>query len=214
MRKSRSKIALLPEAMRIAINRKLRDGWQYATIVKWLFAERAKQDVPDLHLKAGERYERVWTQRSATMKRAEMYCSRNLSGWYNSHYREWVREQAKQDSSVRLVDRMEELSQAAVAKGQPGSTEGGNLIIRSLLIEAIQSVCRGDNNPAHIARLANAWARMCQAGTTVESLKLRSQDAVDLALRAMYDEIKDNPAAIEQFNKLHELVTGAAEPSS
>lgn len=214
MRKPTGNIAMLPEAVRAQINRKMRDGWQYHTIKDWLFAERAEQDIPDLKLKAGEPYALVWTRATKQERTAHGTCTVALTKWYKNHYPEWVKEEAESDSRVRLVERVEQLSQAASKEGRDGATEGGNLIIRSLLMEAITEVCKGGGEPADIARLANAWARTNQAGTEFAKLKLRTQDSTDVGLQALYEDVKDNPEALALFNQFRDIVKSATPQNS
>jgi len=208
------KMARLPFDLRSEINVKLRDGWRLTTIVDWLFGQRVDRDVPDLNLKAGEPCSLAWTRTSTDEATARTTCRFALSRWLSSGYVDWLREEAETDKRVRLVEHVEKLSQAASQKGEPDSSVGGTLIIRSLLMEAIQEVCTGDNDPAEIARLANAWARMNQTGTEVEKLKLRSQEVIEVGLQALYDEMKDNPDAIAQFQKLREIMKRPAKRTS
>ena len=48
----------------------------------------------------------------------------------------------------------------------------------------------------------------------VEKLKLRSEDAIDIGLKALQEEMKANPRALEQFNKLREIIKRPAKPSA
>lgn len=209
-----SKLARLPFEIQTEINLKLRDGWKLVTVVEWLFRQRVDREVPDLNLKPGDPCSLVWTRATKDESMARACCDRALSRWLGGPYLDWLKEQAEGDIRVRLVEHVEKLSVAAGKKGEPGSSAGGNLIVRSLLMEAIHAVCTGKNDPADIALLANAWARMNQVGTEVEKLKLRSEDAIDIGLKALQEEMKANPRALEQFNKLREIVKRPAKPSA
>lgn len=205
MNRPRSKIAMLPEDVRAQINRKVRDGWKYGTIRDWLFAQRAEQDIPDLGLKTGDCYALAWA-RDAKDERVNRYaCIGALSYWYKHHYSGWLAEELSRDRALRVVEESERLSSLASDKSEPGSNVGGNLIIRSLLMEAIRALCEDkETDPTHLARLANAWARMSDMGT-------RGQEALDAGLLTLRDEIKDNPKALEQFNKLYSTLKTRAE---
>jgi hypothetical protein len=203
--RARSKIAMLPEDVRAQINRKIRDGWKYGTIRDWLFLQHTEQDIPDLGLKAGECFALAWT-RDAKDERANRHsCISALSYWFKHRYPGWLAEQLSRDRALRVVEESERLSSLAGDKSEPGSNVGGNLIIRSLLLEAIRAHCEDkEADPAHLARLANAWARMNDSG-------IRGQEALDAGLQQLRDEIKDNPKALEQFNKLYGTLKGRTE---
>lgn len=209
-----SKISMLPEGVRTEINRRLCEGSRLHTIREWLFAQKAEHDVPDLDLKAGDCYSLVWTRASKSEEHAGRAFQQGLSNWFHTQYQAWLKEQADREESIRLIEHVEQLTNAASEKGQRGSTEGGNLLIRSLLIDAVQRICKGGDEPAEIARLANAWARMSHARTETEKLKLRTQEAIDVGLQALHDEMKDNPEAIELLRKLNDAVKGGKKPSS
>jgi hypothetical protein len=200
VRKPTGKIAMLPEVVRTQINRKIRDGWQYRSIVDWLFAQPADQDVPDLKLKTGELYALVWTRERTQKGSAKDACTFALSFWFKNHYGDWLNEELVRDQAVRLVEATERLSSVASEKAEPGSSAGGNLIIRSMLMEAIRGLSGGDEtHPEHLARLANAWARL-------NDTRIRGQGAIDAGLQTLRDEIKTNPEALELFNKLYDTV--------
>ena len=206
MRKTTSRIAKLPETVRTEINRKLQEGWTYKMIREWLFEQKAGQDVPALELKVGDSYSLVWARTTKTAEHARDACEQALSNWYCKSFPVWVKEQkASRVESLRVVERVEQLGKLAGEKTQPGAEAGGNLLIRSLLLDAMDCVREGDSDPAEIARLAHAWARMSQAGVEIEKLKLHTKEAVDLALHALYEEVKDNPKAIEAFYKFRDL---------
>jgi len=209
MRRSKSKISMLPDDIRTQINRKIRDGWKYRTIRDWLFAQRAQHDIADLNLKTGDPYSLIWTRDANTTIALEYTCIHALSKWYNTHYRAWLDEQLSGDHALRVVEENERLNSLASDKSQSGSNTGGNLIIRSLLIEAIRALCQDKKapNPAQLARLANAWARMADAGS-------RGQEALDAGLQTLRDEIKKDPKALAQFNKLYATLKHPAKKAS
>jgi hypothetical protein len=195
------------------MNIRLRDGWQLATIVNWLFQQRVECEVPDLKLKVGDPCSLAWT-RAKDPRKARLACQNALSVWLAGGYLDWVEDQAEGDERIRLIERIEQLSQVASERALSGSTEGGNLIVRSLLLEAVTAACKGNSDPADIARLANAWARTNQAGTEFAKLKLRTQDSMDAGLQALYEDVKDNAAALELFNKFRDLVKASAPQNS
>jgi hypothetical protein len=207
-------MARLPLAIRTEINIRLREGWRLQTLADWLFQQRVECDVPDLGLKVGDPCSLVWTRTAKNESMARLVCRNGLSRWLRDGYTDWVKEEAESDKRVRLVDRVEQLSQAASERGQAGATEGGNLIIRSLLMEAITEVCQGGSDPADIACLANAWARTNQAGTEFAKLKLRTQESTDAGLQALYEDVKDNPEALALFNKFRDLVKASTPQNS
>lgn len=206
MHKIIATIGKLPEPVRIEINRKIRDGWQYRTITSWLFAQTAEQDIPDLNLKTGEPYSLVWTRNAKYTTRAHVRCVGNLCKWFKHHYPEWLLHEAQKEESIRLVERIEDLTSAASDKAQPGSSTGGTLLIRSLLLDAINKARTGNSDPDDLARLANAWARVNEGG-------FRVQGSIDLALQSLRDEIKANPEALEAFNKLRGAVKKSTKRS-
>jgi hypothetical protein len=204
VRKTRSKIGLLPEKMREQINIKLRDGWQYNTIAEWLFVEHAAVGVPDLGLKAGDSYSLAWGGRASSAAVVKHRCEQSVGRWYQARYPEWLKKQERHDESIRLLEHVEHLSSAASEKTQPDSSVGGNCLIRSLLFETIQSIHKEGNDSAEIARLANAWARLNDSNARV-------QDSIDTGLQTLRDEIKTNPEALELFNKLYATVKRSAK---
>jgi hypothetical protein len=195
------KIAMLPEAVRTEINHKIRDGWKYQTIKNWLFVQRADRDIPDLNLKTGELYAVAWTQAAKNERQAHESCVVALTRWFKYGYQAWLNEELVRDQMIRFVEATERLNSAAGEKSQPGSSAGGNLIIRSLLMEAIRGLCGKKKAPADLARLANAWARMNDSG-------IRGKEAIDAGLQRLRDEIKTSPEALELFNKLYGTLKG------
>jgi hypothetical protein len=79
---------------------------------------------------------------------------------------------------------------------------------------AIDLIRKRNNDPADLARLANAWARMNHSGLELEKFKLQSQQAIDVGLSALLEDLKKNPEAIAAFNKLYDIVKGPTLPTS
>jgi len=127
--------------------------------------------------------------------------------WFKGGYKEWLTHEADKDESIRLVERVEKLTSEVGDKGQPGSSTGGTLLIRSLLLDAINHVRSGQSDPENLARLANAWARVNEGGHRV-------QGRIDMGLQSLRDEIKTNPEALDAFNKLHGAVKKSNRRSS
>jgi hypothetical protein len=182
-------------------------------ICDWLFALKAETDIPPLRLKAGDPYSLVWTRGARDLATAQLNFRCRLSKFYHNHYHTWLREQADREEIAGLVDRVEELSTAAGAKAREGSAIGGNLLIRSLLMDAIDVIRKGNNDPADLARLANAWARMNHSGVELEKLKIQSQKAIDTGLSALLEDLKNNPEARAAFNNLYNIVKGKTPTS-
>lgn len=206
MFRAHCKIAALPQTVRAEINQKLRDGSQYDTIRQWLYTQKADRDIPELRLKTGEPYSLAWTRAARSESMARASCRAAIGRWFHSHYQDWLSEQTTRDEFLHLVEQVERLGCDASKQGRPDAVQGVNLMIRSLLFEALQRIRKGDNNPVVLARLSHAWARMNQSRTETEKLKLQTQSAIDVGLQALYDEMKDNPEAVEQFKKLREIV--------
>ncbi len=214
MRRGSGRLARLPEAIRTRINEQIREGCSFGAITDWLFRQTAPQDIVDLNLTAGEPLSLAWTRGTRDERMARIVCEHALGYWSRSAYPKWLAGEIESDKRIRLVERVEQLSQAASKEGRDGATEGGNLIIRSLLMEAITEVCKGGGEPADIARLANAWARTNQAGTEFAKLKLRTQDSTDVGLQALYEDVKDNPEALALFNQFRDVVKASTPENS
>ena len=208
LRKSRGRIARHPKPIRDEICSKLRDAWSYPMICDWLFALKAETDIPSLRLKAGDPYSLVWTRGTRDLPTAQLNFRCRLSKFYHNHYATWQREQADREEVAGLVDRVEQLSTAAGEKARENSAIGGTLLIRSLLMDAIDLIRKRNNDPADLARLANAWARMNHSGLELEKFKLQTQQAIDVGLSALYEESKNNPEAMAAFHKFHAIVKG------
>lgn len=198
IRTPRSYFAFLPPDVRAEINRKLYDGCRFRTVRDWLFAQKADRDIPDLNLKAGDSYSTVWLRASKSEGSARENCLRLVAHWHRTYYLDWLKERAERDESLRLIERVEQLTSDASTKNRSATHTGGNLMIRSLLLEAIQNVRKGGHNPAELARLANAWARMSQV----------DEHTIDIGFEALLEQIKANPQALEAFNNLRAVVKG------
>jgi hypothetical protein len=208
MRKTTSRIARLPETIREEINQKLDEGWPYKKIREWLFGQTAGQDIPALELKAGESYAAIWARTAKSAEHAADACEQALSNWYCNRFPEWVKEKKElaKDKAVRSVERMEEIGSAAGEKAASGSSAGANMVVRSLLFEAISNAREGQTDPKEIARLAQAWARVSDAGVEVEKTNLKAKEAIDVGLDALWEDIKDRPEAKEAWQKFYDVV--------
>lgn len=206
----KGKLAALPSRIRAEINHKIREGWRLVTIQGWLFDQKAETDIPDLQLKPGDPFSLVWTRDSQREDMAAQCCEQALSFWRRTHYQRWLADETRREESLRLLERADELDTAATKKGQPAVGAGLNVLVRSQLFDVIDQI-RGENkDPAAIARLTNAWARMSKACMEVETFKLRRQKALDLGMAELRDEIKSNPDALEAFNNLRAVVKQSA----
>jgi hypothetical protein len=205
---------MLPEDMRLEINRKMRDGCQIKTIGEWLFAQRTDRDLPHLNLKAGDAYSLSWTRTSPKEKNARRTVEAGLARWFYTSYQEWLRGERGREERIQLVDDAEQTNSAAAKKSRPGSDVGGNLIIRSMLLEAINLVHKESKDPTELAQLATAWARLNQTAIELEKLRLRTQQAVDAGLEALKSEITKDPETVELFKKLHDTVKGSPKPTA
>jgi len=201
---------MLPEEMRLEINRKMRDGQQIKMIGEWLFEQRADRDLPHLHLKAGDAYSLSWLRTSPKEKNARRTVEAGLARWFYTSYQEWLRREQAREETVQRVEDSEQTNRAAAEKSQPDADVGGNLIIRSMLLEAINLVHKDSKDPTELSQLATAWARLKQTAIELEKLRLRTQEAVDAGLKALKSEITKDPEAIELFKKLHDIVKRSA----
>jgi len=214
LRRSWSKIGTLPLVVRTKINLKLRDGCRYRTIVRWLFAQKAKDDIPDLNLKAGESFSLPWLRASKTAQCAEDNCKQGLTLWFDTHYREWLRDEVSQDKPIRVLKEMHELSSVARETGQPEDAVGGNMLIQSMLLDTIKLLHEDKKDPTELAQLANAWARLNQTAGENEKIKLRTQASIDAGLEALKSEITKDPETVALFKKLHDIVKGSRKPTA
>jgi hypothetical protein len=221
MRKSRSRFALLPQALREELNRKLDDGWQYEQIRHWLFELKADRDIPALELKTGDPYSLAWTRTIVDQRKLVRNFGIALSGWYHTHFQQWREERNKRDreGTLLLVKSADDLA-ATVGKTDPPPevNAGAQRLVTSLLLDALGKTSRGENpDPADLSRLAHAWARVNQTSLAAKRLHLVTETTTNLALDALYNEIKDNPKAMEAFRHFYATVkesTPASNPSS
>ncbi len=156
----KGKIASLPATLRHEINLKVQDGWQFRTIVRWLFAQTVDRDIPDLDLKTGDSCSLIWTRLAKSPAVAEDNCRSSLSRWIRAYHQYWLWEEVEKSKSIRLIERMEQLGTIAGEKQHGNSRRGGALPIRSMLINAIENVRQNNNDPDQLIRLAQAWSNM------------------------------------------------------
>jgi hypothetical protein len=203
MRKSRSRFALFPLPLRNALNLKLDDGWQYEQIRAWLFAEKADRDIPALDLKAGDPYSLIWTRTTPDEKIIIRNFGVALSAWYHNHYPHWRAEQAERDDDLQLIERIDDLTAAASTTAEnPAATHlGGNLLIRSLILEAIR---KRKDHPEQLARLAHAWVRLSQT----------DEHTSHIGLQALHEEIKANPQALAFARQMIAAAKNKDRPSN
>jgi hypothetical protein len=192
------------------------EGWPYKKIREWLFQQTAESELPALELKAGDSYSLVWARTTKSAEHAGDACEQALSNWYGTRYPDWVKQkEAGKDESARPVQRVEG---AGSASGEKGLSGGENLLIRSLVMDAMTMVHQKDKNPRDIARLAQAWARMSDAGVQTEKLNLRTKELVDMGLDALWDEFKQHPVLREAFERFRDVVkqyqTGGGQPTA
>ncbi|HTS16132.1 MAG TPA: hypothetical protein VMP11_01015 [Verrucomicrobiae bacterium] len=226
-RKSRSRFALLPQSLRDQLNRHLDDGWQYEQIREWLFALTTDHDIPGLGLKAGEPYSLAWTRSTPDQHKTvdQQKLVRNfgvaLSAWYHSHFQHWRDEQSKRDREgcLRIVRSTDDLA-ATVGQTEPSpeTTAGAQHLVNSLLLDALGKTSKAENpNPADLSRLAHAWARVNQTTLAAKRLDLVTEKTTDLALGALYEEMKNNPramAAFQQFSAVIKEIIAAPNPAA
>ena len=101
------------------------------------------------------------------------------------------------------------------------SINGGDVLMRSVLIDAISQVTNiggsavapgamPDSRPPasarEVAQLAQAWARLKQGDVEAEKLKLKTESKLEMAFKELSTELRNDPEAMELFNKLHAVV--------
>jgi hypothetical protein len=168
MGKPTGKIASLPAPVRQEINHKIRDGWGGLSIADWIWEQVADRDIPQLELKAGDALSIIWTCDSDNEDAAKHACENAISRWFNGPYKDWLKEEAQRDESVRLVERVEGLGAAASTRGKLAANSGAGLIVRSMLLDALLNIRNGSKDPQDIARLANAFSRLALGGAAAE----------------------------------------------
>jgi hypothetical protein len=122
---------------------------------------------------------------------------------------------------MRLVKRAAALTRAAVEVGEENENdtpregtrptteteiEGGNVMMRSVLIDAISTIRGGSNDPKDIAQLANAWARLTQGHLEAEKLQLKTETKLQMAFEELSTDLRNNAEAKELFDKLFVVV--------
>jgi len=160
LRTRRSRLSCLPAHVREQLNQKLYDGWQYSTIADWLFKQIADRDIPDLDLKTGDPYSLVWTRVARDEKTALETLRYRISIWYRTHYREWLKLAVENGQTMRVLDRVDQLADTATEVDQRKFRNGGNVLIRALLLDAIEKLRTGTNDPEQLIRLAETWSRI------------------------------------------------------
>jgi hypothetical protein len=227
MRRSTSRIGKLPGEVLEEVNEKLYAGWEYPQVRRWLFEEVAGVDVPALGLVKGEKFAEVWLRAAKTAGNAGHFCELALGTWYRSRHPVWVREKLRRGESMRMVRRAGVLTRSVYAEsfdatGSPNrkdvdgtqeaaaendgagiSVSGGDVIMRSVLIDAISSVEEGGKDRREIAQLANAWARLNAGKMEEEKLKLKTQSKLEMAFNELGKDLRNDPEAKELFDKLY-----------
>jgi hypothetical protein len=161
VRPSRSHLAALPAHIREELHRKLHDGWPYTNVRQWLFAQIADRDIPALNLKTGDPYSLIWTRTAKDHKTAEETCRYRIAQWHRTHHLDWLQQLQLREQSTALLDRVQRLTAAANHEHRPGSLiTGGDIIIRSLVIDALKYLHSTTRDPVAIARLTQAWIRL------------------------------------------------------
>ena len=214
----------LPVEVREEINRKLDTGWEYREIRKWLFEQVAECDLPALELVKGDSFLLAWLRAAKSTEHAGYHCELALGNWYRGQHQEWLREQVLRGESMRVVKRAGLLTKVVVATVQDNDTrrqsaaattatdtqattiEGGNVMMRSVLIDAISTIQGGSKDPKDIAQLANAWARLNQGHMEAEKLQLKTEDARKAAFDELGKEVRGIPEAMELFYKLRAVM--------
>jgi len=115
------------------------------------------------------------------------------------------------------------------AEGEFVDVEGGNVLMRSVLIDAISQVTNFGGSAVapgamadsptsaraagarEIAQLANAWARLNAGKMEEEKLKLRTEDLRQAAFDEIGRDVRGNAEAMELFEKLREVMTREKE---
>jgi len=160
LRTRRSRLSCLPAHVREQLNQRLYDGWQFNTIADWLYHQNADRDIPDLDLKTGDSYSLVWTRVARDEKTALETLRYRISIWYRTHYREWLKLAVENGQTMRVLDRVDQLADTATEVDQRKFKNGGNVLIRALLFEAIEKARNNSSDPEQLIRLAEAWSRI------------------------------------------------------
>ncbi len=105
------------------------------------------------------------------------------------------RPDARRQSAAATPDEDEEIS-----------VSGGDVIMRSVLIDAISSADEGPKDRREVAALANAWARLNQGRMEEEKLKLKTESKLEMAFKELSKDVRSDPEAKELFQKLYDVV--------
>src|ERR1017187_456870 len=164
MGRATSRVGELPPALLVGGNEKLYKGWEYPQVREWLFEEVAVEDVPALGLAKGEKFGLVWLRAAKSPSNAGHFCQLALGTWYRARHPQWVREKILRGESMRVVKRAAVLTREAAAAesgDEPRSSRsqnrdklhrgetvsdtvsGGDVLMRSVLIDAISNVEEG-----------------------------------------------------------------------
>jgi hypothetical protein len=172
-------------------------------------------------LKTGDPYSLAWTRTNPDEEKLIRNFGVALSSWYHTHFQQWREEQNKRvrEGYLRIVKSADDLAATVgTTAPSPAATTGAQRLISSLLLDVLGKTSKIDNpNPADLSRLAHAWARMNQSTLATQRHHLTTEKTIDLALKALYNEIKDNPKAMEAFHHFYAAVKESAptpNPSS
>ena len=84
-----------------------------------------------------------------------------IAQWHRTHHLDWLQQLERREQSTAILDRVQRLTAAANHEHRPGSLiTGGDIIIRSLVIDALKHLHSTTRDPAAIARLTQAWIRL------------------------------------------------------
>jgi hypothetical protein len=240
MRRSTSRIGKLPKAILEEVNEKLAAGWEYGRVRRWLFELVAEEDVPALGLLKGEKFSQVWVRAAKSASNAGHFCELALGNWFRGWHQQWARQKLLRGETIKTIKKAAVLTREAAAlesdnrpamqreetasdtvsgseqsesqNGDP-TIDGGNVLMRSVLIDAVEKVQSGSKDAKDIAQLANSWARLNQEHRETEKLKLKTEDALKAGLRAVKQEIMANPEALELFHKMSAVINRAQKPA-
>jgi len=152
-------IHALPLEVRTQINVKLRDGWPLLHIAKWLFEKR--------------RLSRCWLPEGLRGPEAREHalhvCCSDLARWFRGPYRSWIDTETGRDEYVRLVEKVEQQGDAARGGQRDGADTGTALIVRSILLEALEKIRNGSEDVSDVVRLANSFARLTLGGRAADA---------------------------------------------
>lgn len=124
------------------------------------------------------------------------------------------REESGRDSGdLRSMERRGQETGAERPEGEEAiSVEGGDVLMRSVLIDAISTMKDEDRDRREISQLASAWAKLNETTMAAEKLRLKTDEALTTGLRAVKDELKALPEAMELFEKMVEVIHRSKKP--